>query len=226
MTRSPVVLAGMLALVLAGTVLIVYGVTHHARPRAAPLPPGALSPVTNPTAASTISASAPTGTAPRAHPSATPGAPSLAGLPASSIRIPRLGVTGLIGEAVVVDGVLTPPRVPTEVGAWAGSASLDDDTGEVTLAGHVDWAGMAPFTFGRLALLRPGDLVYTSGPTGRQQAWRVRSVTPRPKSEPIDQRAFAGPGGPRRLALITCGGAFDAEQRSYVDNVYVYADPA
>jgi hypothetical protein len=33
-------------------------------------------------------------------------------------------------------------------------------------------------------------------------------------------------GGPPRLVLITCGGAFDRSTRHYADNVVVFADPA
>jgi hypothetical protein len=33
-------------------------------------------------------------------------------------------------------------------------------------------------------------------------------------------------GGPPRLVLITCGGAFDRRTRNYADNVVVFAEPA
>jgi hypothetical protein len=32
-------------------------------------------------------------------------------------------------------------------------------------------------------------------------------------------------GGPPRLVLITCGGAFDRRTRNYADNVVVVAEP-
>lgn len=143
-----------------------------------------------------------------------------------AIRIPALGVTAAIGTASVDAGVLTPPREPDVVGAWAGSAALDARTGEVTLAGHVNWAGMAPFAFGRLADLAPGDLIYTTDHSGAQSAWRVQSVRARSKSQGIDPAAFAGRRGPRMLTLITCGGKFDASAASYEANVYVTARPA
>jgi hypothetical protein len=34
------------------------------------------------------------------------------------------------------------------------------------------------------------------------------------------------PAGPARLALVTCGGAYDARTRSYAENTVVYAVPA
>lgn len=116
--------------------------------------------------------------------------------------------------------------MPTEVGLWSGSAALDAGSGEVTIVGHVNWRGMPPFAFGRLAHLHDGDLVFTSDPHGSQTAWRVRQVFARAKSGGVDPTAFAGPHGPRQLVMITCGGAFDVRAGSYLDNVYVRAVPA
>jgi sortase (surface protein transpeptidase) len=147
------------------------------------------------------------------------------GMAAGSLRIPELSVTAIIGPATIDHGVLTPPRIPMEVGAWAGSAALDATSGAVTLAGHVNWAGMTPFAFARLASLQPGDIVYTTDAKARQTAWRVTAVVARAKSAGIDQAAFTGTSGPRTLWLITCGGPFNSADDSYDDNVYVQAHP-
>lgn len=205
----------LLALACVGALLVVIGVLHTSTPPAAPLPHPAGDRLT----------------APRPAPGAA-ATPALqrpehqTGLPASSIRIPALGITAAIGSAVPDDGVLDPPRDPAEVGRWTGSAPLAAAAGEVTLAGHVNWAGLPAFAFGRLADLHQGDLVYTSDPHGAQTAWRITAVTARAKSSGIDPAAFDGPGGSRRLALITCGGAYDQASASYMENVYVYAIPA
>ena len=145
---------------------------------------------------------------------------------ALSIRIPALDVAASIGAATVANGILTPPRSPSTVGMWAGSAPLDASSGTVTLAGHVNWAGMAPFAFANIAYLRPGDLVYTADKDARQTAWRIIAVVSRPKDEPVDTAAFTGTTGPRKLYLITCGGAFDSDASSYEANIYVSATPA
>ncbi|EIV96292.1 class F sortase [Frankia sp. QA3] len=147
-------------------------------------------------------------------------------LPASSLRVPALGVTARIGRATEDKGVLTAPRAPTEVGLWSGSAALDAGSGEVTLVGHVNWRRMPPFAFGRLAHLHAGDLVYTSDARGEQTAWRVQRVFARAKAGGVDPAAFAGSRGPRQLVMITYGGPFDVRARSYSDNVDVRAVPA
>ena len=40
------------------------------------------------------------------------------------------------------------------------------------------------------------------------------------------KRAVAGPEGPRKLAVVTCGGELQFEDGvgNYADNVYLYAD--
>ncbi len=221
-------LAGLGLLAVIGVGLIGYGATRHSSPAAAPLPPAtSASTSTAPTvpSASASRMDAPLPTA-ATTPTVSPTPQRQVGLAATSIRIPALEVTASIGAATVTDGVLTPPRIPDVVGLWAGSAPLSASTGEVTIAGHVNWAGMAPFAFARLAYLHPGDLVYTTDAAGAQAAWRVQTVVARPKSQPIDAAAFAGKSGPRTLSLITCGGAYDSGSASYEDNVYVTATPA
>ena len=109
---------------------------------------------------------------------------------------------------------------------WASSARLGSSTGEVTIAGHINWSGMTPFAFGRLADLRVGDTIYTTDHAGAMRTWTVASVLSRPKTEPVDAAAFMGTAGPPELALITCGGAYDPYDHNYLSNVYVFAVPA
>lgn len=220
--RKRSVLVLLAGLAVAGTALLAWSGPVRHTPRAAPLPPAVSADPGD------IAARLP-GPLPASGGSARRAAepqPQPQGLGPAEIRIPALGVTASIGQAKVVNGVLTPPRVPDEVGLWSGSAPLAANTGEVTIAGHVNWAGMAPFAFGQLAYLQAGDLVYTTDSQGAQTAWRVTDVSARSKQDGIDPAAFAGPVGPRLLTLVTCGGNFDASILSYDDNVYVTAVPA
>ncbi|MBC7560533.1 MAG: class F sortase [Dermatophilaceae bacterium] len=141
----------------------------------------------------------------------------------STIAVPSLGMTAGIGRATMQDGELTPPLDPGVVGSWSGSAPLDAAAGEVTLTGHVNYGNLGPFAFGRLAELAPGELVYTTDAQDKQTAWRIDSVKARPKSAGVDPAAFNGTSGARQLALVTCGGRFDAASHSYEANVYVLA---
>lgn len=203
-----------------GAVLLFRGPLGKHDRAAEPAPPPSTA-----TASTTASASPTPRATPRPKSTAARPVPVQRGMSPSSIHIPALGVTARIGTADVVNGELIPPMQPDVVGMWGGSAGLDEASGEVTLAGHINWSGLGPFAFGRLAELHRGDLVYTTDGANRQTAWRIASVTARSKSLPIDVTAFAGHTGTRKLALISCGGTFIASAHSYDSNIYVFATP-
>jgi len=241
-----VTLIVLAALFLGGAVALVLGLSHKTNPAAAPLPTSvagspAASSSTGGSAGGPLTAPLPPASGGSSSGKSTSGGGSggpgqgsgvgpaptrQSGLSANSVRIPQLAVTASVVTTKPVHGVLTPPVIPNVVGEWNGSAPLDATTGETTLAGHVNWAGMGPFAFGKIAYLHPGDLIYTTDSTGKISNWRVSTVTARVKIQPIDTAAFAGARGPRTLVLITCGGQFNATDKSYDDNVYVYAKPA
>ena len=200
---------GLTAVVVAGAVLIVVGATSGG------------SSASSLEDASRHAAPLPAASAARINP-----VPTTQTMGPSSIAVPTLGVVAGIGQSSLQGDELTPPLDPGVVGAWSGSAPLNGATGEVTLAGHVNYGSLGPFAFSRLAELVPGDLVYTNDANKKQTAWRIDTVTARPKSAGIDPAAFAGPTGTRELALITCGGVFDTAAHSYEANVYVMAHPA
>jgi hypothetical protein len=148
-----------------------------------------------------------------------------------SIAIPRQHVTAPVGICDIVDNALEPPADVHQTCRWAGGAGMltaptgIGSQGTTAITGHINWVGQGTGTLGRLAELRPGDIVLTSDDTGAVTRWRITSVALRNKSRGVDLDAFAGPSGPRILYLISCGGAFDSAELSYVDNVYVRAIP-
>ena len=225
MLVKPAILAAVSAvLAAAGAVAISVGSTPHL-PAPAPLPPKSQDrkvPVVDEAPPTTTRPTASQGNSAQGN-SAVLGPPPA--LPPATIAIPALGVTASIGMASLSNGVLTPPRVPTEVGMWPSSARLGSSMGEVTITGHINWAGMPPFAFGRLADLRVGDAIYTTDHAGAERTWVVASVLSQPKSEPVDAAAFKGTTGPPELALITRGGAYDPYDHNYLSKVYVFAVP-
>ena len=69
-----------------------------------------------------------------------------------------------------------------------------------------------------------GDEVLVTDAAGTMTRWRVVSrELIRKQALPLD-RLFTR-NGPPRLTLITCGGPFLPEFRSYRDNVVVVAEP-
>ncbi len=140
------------------------------------------------------------------------------------LSVPRLGVDAAV-DAVGVepDGQMTVPAEVHRVG-WYRFGPVPGGAGSSVLAGHVDSRTQG---LGAMAQLRdavPGDDILVTDAAGVASRWRVVSREVISKQVlPLD-RLFAREGPPR-LTLITCGGPFLPEFRSYRDNVVVVAEP-
>ena len=183
--------------------------------------------------------------APTAVPSAPPAPPTeppAAALPEVPVRSTDLGpvvhppapvslsITALAVDLPVdpvgiqADGQMEIPPLAERAG-WYRFGAAPDQAGTAVIAAHVDSvasAGLGPFA--KLQELAAGDLVDVALDDGTTRQYAVSSVTKVPKSAVTWPDVFTR-DGPHRLALITCGGAFDDTARSYVDNVIVIADP-
>jgi hypothetical protein len=146
-------------------------------------------------------------------------APNSVAIPAQHVRAP------IIDTCQIVAGTLEPPSDVHQICYWGGGPGTAAHAGTTVLTGHINWVGQGTGAFGNLALLHRGDTVYTSDGRHAITAWRIIAVQHRSKSRGVDAAAFVGHRGPRRLYLISCGGAFDAAELSYVDNIYVRARP-
>ena len=143
------------------------------------------------------------------------------------ILIPKLGADAPIqdmGETATRE--LDIPLNPKIVGWWNGGAHPGAAVGTAVLAGHINYAGVTG-ELARIGSLDVGDHIYV---TGFQQgklvklsfsvaAVRTYRKTALPFEQIFDQKV-AG-----RLAVITCGGPFDAQTGNYLDNIVVYATP-
>ncbi|MCZ2835828.1 class F sortase [Modestobacter sp. VKM Ac-2985] len=179
---------------------------------AAPSPSGAvppsapaldLPPVTTRDAAPTVAAPVP--------------APVRVSLPAQGVDAP------LDPVGVAPDGQMELPEDVDRVG-WYRFGPVPGDDGSAVLAGHVDDREQG---LGALAPLRStevGDVVVVTGANGAETRWQVVSREVITKEVlPLD--TIFGREGPPRLVLVTCGGPFIPEIRSYRDNVVVVAEP-
>ena len=121
-------------------------------------------------------------------------------------------------------GAMAVPDPATTVGWWSGGARPGDATGTVVLVGHVDSHTTGLGAFAALPALVPGEPVDVRAADGHTVRYRV-AARRRYRKADLPAAVFAR-DGPARLVLITCGGRFDRGQRSYQDNVVVYALPA
>jgi sortase (surface protein transpeptidase) len=137
------------------------------------------------------------------------------------VRIPAIDVdSALVGLGLQADGTL---QVPADgsVAGWFTGAPTPGERGPAVLAAHVDW-DHAPGVFFDLRDLEPGDEVIVDRADGSTARFVVLGVEQYPKNVFPTERVY-GDIDHAGLRLITCGGEFDREARSYRDNVVVYA---
>lgn len=137
------------------------------------------------------------------------------------LRVPSIGVdTSLMGLGLQRDGTMEVPP-DGEIAGWYTKAPTPGELGPAVIAAHVDWKG-DPGTFYELDELAPGDGVWVERQDGAAAKFVVTKVEQHPKDAfPTD--AVYGDIDHAGLRLITCGGDFDEEARSYRDNIIAYA---
>ena len=137
------------------------------------------------------------------------------------VRVPSIDVESeLVRLGVDADQVLVPPADFGTAG-WFAEGPAPGETGPAVIAGHVD-SFEGPAVFFRLRDLQPGDEVLVDRADGSTARFEVRSVERYPKDAFPTEEVY-GPTPRAELRLITCGGEFDADERSYRDNVVVTA---
>jgi hypothetical protein len=144
------------------------------------------------------------------------------------IEIPRLAaVAPIVDVSTLPGGELDVPLNPKVVGWWKYGAKPGAARGTAILDGHINFAGVDG-VLARIGTLNPGDTVYvygvTAGKTTRLgfKITGVRTYNKQalPYKEIFDQKSVG------RLAIVTCGGPFDASTGNYLDNIVAFAVPA
>ena len=141
-----------------------------------------------------------------------------------TIRIPSIEVEApIIGLGLRDDGAIEIPAKTDETGWWRGGPE-PGERGPAVILGHVDsWVG--PAVFFRLRELKAGDEVYIDREDGTTVTYIVESSESHGKDTfPTD--AVYGATEQPTLRLVTCGGDFDFNERSYLDNLIVFASIA
>ncbi|MFP4635175.1 MAG: class F sortase [Nitriliruptoraceae bacterium] len=142
------------------------------------------------------------------------------------IQIPSIGVDAPV-DAIGLedDGAMEIPDDIDRVGWYEPGVGVGESRGTAVLSGHVDSRTQGQGAFFELRTLDVEETITVDHEDGTSSEWTVVARTSYPKDElPIEDifTRFSDP----RLVLITCGGAFDNTERSYADNVVVYAEPA
>jgi sortase (surface protein transpeptidase) len=147
----------------------------------------------------------------------------LAGRTPVRLVIPGLGVNAPI-ESVGTDPATGQMRLPSNVSTvawWSYGARPGDSAGSTVLAAHVDYNGSYGL-FYHLGQLPKGAVATVKTANGASYSFRITARRQVPKPALSGQDIFRTTGTPE-LVLVTCGGDFLPAERSYVDNVVVYA---
>ncbi|MGY1752294.1 class F sortase [Blastococcus sp. SYSU D01042] len=140
------------------------------------------------------------------------------------LTLPARGVDALVDPVgIAADGQMELPDDVSRVG-WYRYGPAPGSAGSAVLAGHVDDREQGAGALFPLREAAVGDEVAVTDAAGTTTRWRVVSRELITKQAlPLD-RIFARDGAPR-LTVVTCGGPFLPEYRSYRDNVVVVAEP-
>lgn len=149
---------------------------------------------------------------------------------ADRLFIQSLDVEAPIDDVGADHGAMIIPADIARVGRWESGGALDGADGTVLIVGHVNIAGQGLGALYRLSEIQPGAVVVTTDGQGRRSSWRVTAL------ESVNKRALPAdifdPSGPRRLVLVTCGGALmhidgpGGGYNTYENNIVVRAEPA
>lgn len=147
-------------------------------------------------------------------------------VPPTGLTIDALGISVPV-ESVGVqpDGQMEIPPAAEVAGWYRFGAAPGDAEGTVVIAAHVDSvasAGLGPFA--RLGDLAVGDAVRVTTADGGTATYAVTGRSSVKKPEVPWGQVFTRDGG-HRLVLVTCGGVWHEDRRSYSDNVIVTAEP-
>ncbi|MGS0688575.1 class F sortase [Nakamurella sp. GG22] len=185
--------------------------------------------------------SAPAKAPAKAPSKAPPKAPSIAGavqpapnaliLPPSppvALSVPAIGVdAALIDLGRTPDGAIEVPSLddPDSKPGWYENSPAPGSLGPAIILGHVDSREFGPGVFFLLNQLKPGDSIDVTRNDGTAAIFTVDTVQTVekkdfPTSEVYGNLDHAG------LRLITCGGEFDENARSYESNIIVFASLA
>jgi len=166
-------------------------------------------------------ASSPAATTPVARPVADVVSPN-------RIVIPKLKANApIVKVGTTPDHELEVPLNPKVVGWWSPGAKPGAAVGTAILAGHINYAGVQG-AMAEIGRLNPGDEVDVYGTQNADAKHLVRFTvtgvrtyhkTHLPYKQIFDQKSVG------RIAIVTCGGPFDASTGNYLDNIVVFAVP-
>ena len=139
----------------------------------------------------------------------------------SRLRIPTIAVdAAMVPLGLLDDGRIDVPSDFDQTGWWADGPE-PGEVGPAVILGHVD-SREGPAVFFGLGELEAGDPIHVDRLDGSTVTYVVERIEQHPK-DAFPTEAVYGPTSEPVVRLVTCGGDFDRERRSYDDNLVVFA---
>lgn len=207
-----VALASAVVLILGGGSAITLAATEQTHP---PVPPARAARPHHSTTAPQPTPSRGREPGPVSYPASTP----------THLTIPGIGVDARVGQVGRdAHGAIEVPQPGPDYNrpAWYRYSPTPGQIGPAVIVGHVDSAAEGPSVFFRLGALKAGNTVRVRRADGRTLTFRVDRVAEYGKDDFPTARVYGATRTPQ-LRLITCGGSFDPDARSYRDNIVAYA---
>ncbi|UGT45523.1 class F sortase [Nocardia yamanashiensis] len=153
--------------------------------------------------------------------SAVQTAPAISRSTPTAFTISSIGASGsLISLGLNADGTVQVPADYRQAG-WYQQGPAPGEQGSAVILGHVD-SYQGEGIFFALKKVKPGDLIDVTRADGKIAHFKVTDVRMYQKSEFPDQLVYGSRGG-ATLQVVTCGGQFDQNAKSYLSNVVVFS---
>ena len=142
----------------------------------------------------------------------------------TAVRIPSIDVNAsTVPLGLQNDGTIEVPEDFSQTGWWRDGPE-PGEIGPAVILGHVD-SYDGPAVFFQLGQLAVGDPIHIDRADGSTVSYVVDRIEQHHKDS-FPTTAVYGPTDGSELRLVTCGGTFDRDVRSYQDNLIVFAVPA
>jgi LPXTG-site transpeptidase (sortase) family protein len=139
------------------------------------------------------------------------------------LTIPKIGVNAaVVYVGIAPDGSMDIPKGPADV-AWFNLGPRPGNEGSAVISGHYGWKDDIPAVFDDLHVLREGDKLYVEDGQGVTTTFVVREVTTYSEYQDATD-IFVSTDGKAHLNLITCGGVWNKDRKSYSERTIVFTD--
>jgi len=140
--------------------------------------------------------------------------------------IDSLGIdTNILPMSVLASGALDAPKTAWDVGWYNGSALPGAGYGALLIDGHVNDSLDRPGVFAAIGTLKSGDILKIQRGDGAEFSYNVKLVEQKPTSQ-VDMNRLLRPAteGKEGVNLITCGGTYNKQTKTYDDRILVYSE--